>query len=168
MAASRMQVSLIAALDRNYAIGKGNALPWHLPDDLKRFKALTLGKPVLMGRRTAESLGRALPKRRNLVLTRSGRVPFDGMQAVASLEEAMDVAGHDGDELCIIGGGELYALALPWATHMRLTFVDTEVEGADAFFPRFDVRAWRETAREAHPADTAHAVAFAFVDYART
>ena len=93
---------------------------------------------------------------------------FDGMQAVASLEEAMDVAGHDGDELCIIGGGELYALALPWATHMRLTFVDTEVEGADAFFPRFDVRAWRETAREAHPADAAHAVAFAFVDYART
>lgn len=74
---------LIAALDRNSAIGRGNALPWHLPDDLKRFKALTLGKPVLMGRKTAESLGRALPKRRNLVLTRSGRVPFEGMEAVA-------------------------------------------------------------------------------------
>ena len=74
-----MQVSLLAALDRNFAIGKHNALPWHLPDDLKRFKALTLGKPVLMGRKTAESLGRALPKRRNLVLTRSGRLPFEGM-----------------------------------------------------------------------------------------
>ena len=84
MPASGMHVSLIAALDRNLAIGKGNALPWHLPDDLKRFKALTLGKPILMGRKTAESLGRALPKRRNLVLTRAGRVPFEGMQAVAS------------------------------------------------------------------------------------
>ena len=80
-----MRVSLIAALDRNHAIGRGNALPWHLPDDLRRFKALTLGKPVLMGRRTAQSLGRALPKRTNLVLTRGGAVPFAGMQAVASL-----------------------------------------------------------------------------------
>ena len=78
-----MILSLIAALDRHRAIGKGNALPWHLPADLKRFKALTLGKPVLMGRKTAESIGRALPGRRNLVLTRSGRVPFDGMEAVA-------------------------------------------------------------------------------------
>ena len=74
---------LVAALDRRHGIGRGNTLPWHLPDDLKRFKALTFGKPVLMGRKTAESLGRALPKRRNLVLTRSGRVPFDGMEAVA-------------------------------------------------------------------------------------
>ena len=78
-----MRIALIAALDRNLAIGKGNALPWHLPDDLKRFKALTLGQPVLMGRKTAQSLGRALPKRRNLVLTRGGHVPFDGMEAVA-------------------------------------------------------------------------------------
>ena len=76
-----VELVLIAALDRNRAIGRGNALPWHLPDDLKRFKSLTLGKPVLMGRKTAESLGRALPKRRNLVLTRSGQVPFDGMEA---------------------------------------------------------------------------------------
>ncbi len=161
-----MQVSLIAALDRNFAIGKDNALPWHLPDDLKRFKALTLGKPILMGRKTAESLGRALPKRCNLVLTRSGGVPFDGMQAVASIDEAMQAAGYDGNELCIIGGGELYTLALPLATHMHLTFVDTEVECADAFFPRFDARDWREIARAAHPADAAHAFAFEFVDYA--
>ena len=167
MPATRMDVSLIAALDRAYAIGKGNALPWHLPDDLKRFKALTLGKPVLMGRKTAQSLGRALPKRRNLVLTRSGNVPFDGMQAVASIDEAMQIAGRDGDELCIIGGGELYGLALPLATRMHLTFVDTEVEGADIYFPRFDARAWRETSRAAHPADAAHAYAFEFVDYAR-
>ena len=165
MAASQAQVSLIAALDRAYAIGKGNDLPWHLPDDLKRFKALTLGKPVLMGRKTAESLGRALPKRRNLVLTRSGQVPFAGMQAVASLDEALAIAHADGDELCVIGGGDIFALALPLATRMHLTWVDAEVEGADVFFPRFDAARWREVSRERHPADAAHAFAFEFVDY---
>ena len=160
-------VVLIAALDRNRAIGKGNAMPWHLPDDLKRFKALTLGKPVLMGRKTAESLGRALPKRRNLVLTRSGRVPFEGMQAVASIEDALAVAARDGDELCVIGGGEVYALALPFATTMHLTHVETAVDGADAFFPHVDAPAWREIARSPHPADATHAFAFDFVDYRR-
>jgi dihydrofolate reductase len=167
MPALQMQVSLVAALDRNFAIGKGNALPWHLPDDLRRFKALTLGKPILMGRKTAESLGRALPKRRNLVLTRGGQSPVPGMQAVASIEAALDAACGDGDELCVIGGGELYALLLPRATRMHLTHVEAEVAGADAFFPRFDPRPWRVTARERHPADAAHAFAFEFVDYAR-
>ncbi|HET6436102.1 MAG TPA: dihydrofolate reductase [Xanthomonadaceae bacterium] len=159
-------LSLIAALDRHRAIGKDNALPWHLPDDLKRFKALTLGKPVLMGRRTAESLGRALPGRRNLVLTRSGRVPFDGMQAVPSLAAALD-ATRDADELCVIGGGEVFAETLPLAARLHLTWVDTEVAGADAFFPAFDSGDWREVARVAHPADAKHAFAFAFVDYLR-
>lgn len=158
-----MKLSLIAALDRRHAIGKGNALPWHLPADLKRFKALTLGKPVLMGRRTAESIGRALPGRRNLVLTRRGRVPFDGMEAVASLSDAL----ASGDEVCVIGGGEVYALALPLATHLYLTHVDTVVEGADAYFPAFDAAAWRVVSREAHAADGKHACAFEFVDYVR-
>lgn len=162
-----MRVSLIAALDRNHAIGRGNALPWHLPDDLKRFKALTLGKPVLMGRKTAQSLGRALPRRINLVLTRGGTVPFAGMQAVASLEAAIALAAGEGEELCVIGGGEVYALALPQATHLHLTHVDTAVEGADAFFPRLDAQRWREAARIHHPADAAHLVAFDFVDYER-
>ena len=133
-----MQLSLIAALDRNHAIGKGNALPWHLPDDLKRFKALTLGKPLLMGRRTAESLGRALPGRRNLVLTRSGAAPFAGMEAVASIEDALRIIASDAGELCVIGGEEIFALTLPPATRMHLTWVDTVVAGADAFFPQFD------------------------------
>ena len=159
---------LLAALDRNFAIGRDNQLPWHLPDDLKRFKALTLGKPVLMGRKTAESLGRALPKRRNLVLTRSGRVPFDGMEAVGSLDEAVATAKASGaGELCVIGGGDVFALALPLAVRMHLTWVDTEVVDADAFFPRFDESHWHVFAREAHPADAAHAFGFAFVDYAR-
>lgn len=162
-----MQVSLIAALDRNLAIGKGNALPWRLPDDLARFKALTLGKPVLMGRRTAESLGRALPKRRNLVLTRAGRAPFESMQAVATLDEALEIARSDGGELCVIGGGEVYALAMPQATHLHLTHVQAAVAGADAFFPAFDEHAWRATRREHHPADERHAFGFDFVDYRR-
>jgi dihydrofolate reductase len=159
-------ISLIAALDRECAIGKDNMLPWHLPADLKRFKALTLGKPLLMGRRTAESLGRALPGRRNLVLTRSGRVPFDGMQAVASVDEALQVASEDPvGELCVIGGGEVFAMTLPIATRMHLTWVDTVVDGADAFFPRFDPVQWQVMGRETHAADAKHAFAFEFVDY---
>lgn len=161
-------LTLIAALDRNRAIGRGNTLPWHLPDDLKRFKALTLGKPVLMGRKTAESLGRALPKRRNLVLTRSGRVPFEGMEAVGSIDAAIALTQVDGAaELCVIGGGELYALALPHAARMHLTHVETAVDGCDAFFPAFDPAQWRVVAREAHAADEKHVFAFEFVDYAR-
>ena len=157
------RITLLAALDRHNAIGKGNALPWHLPDDLGRFKALTLGKTLLMGRKTAESLGRPLPGRRNLVLTRSGRVPFAGMQAVASVIAASEIV--DGEELMVIGGSEVYALALSRATRMYLTHVDTVVVGADTFFPEFDVLDWRVAARESHAADAKHAVAFAFVDY---
>lgn len=118
-----------------------------------------------MGRRTAESLGRALPGRRNLVLTRSGRVPFDGMDAVATLDEAIAQAGQG--TLMVIGGGEVFSLALPRATRMHLTHVDTVVEGADAFFPRVDPAQWREIARAAHPADARHAWPFDFVDYER-
>ena len=158
------KLSLLAAVDRRNAIGKGNALPWHLPDDLKRFKALTLGKPVLMGRKTAESIGRALPGRRNLVLTRSGRVPFDGMEAVDSIDAALALAD---EELSVIGGGEVYALCLPRADRLHLTHVDTIVAGADAFFPAFDAGAWRVTHREAHAADERHAFAFEFIDYDR-
>ena len=120
---------------------------------------------MLMGRRTAQSLGRALPQRRNLVLTRSGRVPFEGMQAVASLDEALSLAGTEG--LMVIGGGEVFALALPRAQRMHLTFVDAQVEGADAWFPEFHELDWRVTGRAHHPADARHAYAFDDVDYER-
>jgi dihydrofolate reductase len=163
------RIVLVAALDRRFAIGRGNQMPWHLPDDLKRFKALTLHKPVLMGRKTALSLGRALPKRRNLVLTRSGTVPFEGMEAVASLDEAIDLARQqEALEMCVIGGGEVYALCLPRAQRMHLTHVDTDVEGADAFFPRFEAAQWSVTARESHPRDARHRLAYEFVDYLRS
>lgn len=161
----RMQISLVAALDRNYAIGRDGQMPWHLPDDLKRFKALTLGKPVLMGRKTALAIGRALPGRDNLVLTRGGAAPYAGQCVVHSLDEAIAQAGAG--ELAVIGGGEVYALALPRATHLHLTWVDTVAADADAFFPRFDAREWREIARETHAADARHAYAFSFVDYSR-
>jgi len=161
-------LSLIAALDRQRAIGRDNMLPWHLPDDLKRFKALTLGKPVLMGRKTAHSLARALPGRSNLVLTRSGQVPFAGMQPVASLDAALMIAADQGaDELCVIGGAQVYALALARAKTLHLTHVETVVEGADTWFPAFDQSQWAVVARSGHGADERHRFGFAFVEYRR-
>ena len=160
-----MRISLIAALDRNHAIGRDGAMPWHLPDDLRRFKALTLGKPVLMGRKTALAIGRALPGRENLVLTRGDVAPFAGQEVVHSLDEAIALAGTR--ELAVIGGGEVYALALPRATHLHLTWVDTEATDADAFFPKFATSEWAEVSREHRDADERHAFAIDFADYVR-
>jgi len=163
-----MKIALVAALDRNSAIGRGNALPWHLPDDLKRFKALTLGHPVLMGRKTAEAIGRPLPGRRNLVLTRSAGAPVPGMEAVRTIDAAIsEISTAGGATLMVIGGGQIYALAMARATHLYLTHVDTIVADADAFFPVFDAEHWRVVARNAHPADARHAFAFEDVDYER-
>lgn len=159
-------VRLIAALARNHAIGRLGAMPWHLPADLKRFKALTLGKPVLMGRKTALAIGRALPGRTNLVLTRGDVAPFAGQVVVHSLEEAIERAGPQ--ELVVIGGGEVYALALPHASSMHLTWVDTEVADADAFFPHFESGEWTETARVRQSVDERHAYQLDYVDYIRS
>ena len=159
------RLALVAALDRDFAIGRDNAMPWHLPDDLKRFKALTLGKPVLMGSRTARAIGFVLPGRPNLVLTRTGRAPFPGQVAVASLDDAIAQAGET--NLMVIGGGEVYALALPRATDLHLTWVDTRIDGADAHFPRLDAEHWDVTHEETHAGDSRHALAFRFVDYRR-
>lgn len=161
------RISLLAALDRGRAIGRDGAMPWHLPDDLKRFKVLTLGKPVLMGRKTALAIGRALPGRPNLVLTRANEAPYPDQRVVHSLDEALS-ASSGFEEMVVIGGGEVYALAMRRATHLLLTWIDTETPDADTFFPEFDPREWRETARVHHPADARHALAFDFVDYERT
>ncbi len=162
------RLELVVAMDRARAIGRGNSLPWSLPDDLKHFKALTLGKPLLMGRRTAESLGRALPGRLNLVLTRSDRVPFEGMQAVDSIDAARILASESGAEaLMVIGGGELYAQVLGQAQRLHLTEINAEVEGADTWFPAFDRADWIEVARRHHPADARHALAFTFSELVR-
>ena len=160
-----VEIALLAALDHRRAIGRDGAMPWHLPDDLKRFKARTLGKPVLMGRKTALAIGRALPGRPNLVLSRADPAPFAGQHIVHSLDEALEFAR--GQELVVIGGGEVYELTLPRATRLWLTWVDTDTPDADTFFPEFDPGQWRETAREHHAADAHHAFAFDFVDYRR-
>ncbi len=159
-------IVLVAALARNRVIGVDGDLPWRLPDDLKRFKAITLGKPMIMGRKTFESIGRALPGRRTIVVTRDPAWTAEGVETAGSLDEALSVAASGAtDEIVIAGGGEIYAQALPRADRLRLTLVDLAPEG-DARFPEVDPAEWREIAREPHPASDGRP-AFVFVDYAR-
>ncbi len=160
-----MAVHLVAAIDRNRAIGRDNVMPWHLSDDFRHFKALTLGRPVLMGRKTALSIGKALPGRPNLVLSRRGEAPFVGQVTVRSLDEALAQAGNA--ELMVIGGGEIYAQTLPLAHVLHLTEVDTVIQAPDTWFPDFDTAQWLEATRQHHPADERHAHAFDWVDYVR-
>ena len=155
-----MLVSLIVAMDEDGVIGRGNALPWRLPDDLKRFKALTLGKPILMGRKTFDSIGKALPGRLNLVLTRSSEWKHEDVTVVHSMEEAVAQAAQ-APELSVIGGEEIFRLAFPFAQRIHLTEVHARV-GGDAKFPAFDRTDWRETERIEHPADDRHAYAMTF------
>ncbi|AVQ00236.1 diacylglycerol kinase [Ahniella affigens] len=159
------EIALIAALDSARAIGFDNQLPWHLPDDLKRFKALTQGQTILMGRRTAESLGRSLPKRQNLVLSRHDAVPFAGMTRVPDLATAL--AHCDSERLWVIGGGEIYALCLPLARFMALTHVHTTLTQADTYFPAFSASDWQLERSTEHAADDHHAFGFQFADYRR-
>lgn len=151
-------LSQIVAIGRNRVIGAGNSLPWRLPDDLAHFKRLTLGKPVLMGRKTWESLGRPLPGRDNLVITRNPGYHAAGARVFASLDTAL-AACSDAPEIMLIGGAELYAQTLPICDRLYLTEVDAAPDG-DAFFPALDPADWRETAAEPHPADARHAHAF--------
>jgi dihydrofolate reductase len=155
---------LIAALDRHRAIGRGNAMPWHLPDDLRRFKALTMGHVLLMGRRTHDSIGRALPGRRNLVLTRDPRWQATGCERVGSIESARERAA--GATLFVIGGAEVFSLCWPIVGRLELTEVHGDFEG-DTFLEGFDRRAWREVFREEHAADERHAAPFSFVTLVR-
>ena len=160
-----MAISLIAALDENFAIGRKGQLPWHLPDDLRWFKQLTVGKNVLMGYHTAVSIGRALPDRVNLVLTRRHEAPFPDQITVRSIEEAQARCSNTG--LVVIGGGMVFAEALPNARRMFLTWVGTAIDGADTFFPGVHFSDWTEVSRVHHPADAEHAYDFDMVEYLR-
>ena len=142
---------LIAAIASNGVIGVNNTLPWRLPDDLKRFKALTLGHPVIMGRKTWESLGRALPGRHNIVITRNAGFVAPGATVAHSMDAALAACGDAGIAF-VIGGAEIYAQALPLAHRLELTEIHAGIEG-DAHFPPFDRGAWCETARERRRAD---------------
>jgi dihydrofolate reductase len=162
---TRPSLELVVAVARNGVIGRGNALPWHLPEDLRYFKRLTLGGPILMGRRTWESIGRPLPGRTNLVLTRSAGFEAPGATVVHTLDEALAAAGA-APALRVIGGAELYRLCLPSAAVLYLTEVDADIEG-DVHFPAWDRKDWVEVRREAHPADARHAYGYAFVTLER-
>ena len=136
---------------RNRVIGRNNALPWRLSEDLKRFKATTLGKPILMGRKTFESIGKPLPGRRNIVLTRDPGWRAEGVDVVRSVEEALRLT-RDSAELAVIGGAEIYRLTIPHADRIYLTRVEADVAG-DTLFPELDVARWSETQAGTHPAD---------------
>ncbi|MBI2383316.1 MAG: dihydrofolate reductase [Gammaproteobacteria bacterium] len=159
-------VGLVVAMDERGLIGRAGGLPWRLPDDLKHFKALTLGKTVLMGRKTWDSLGRPLPQRENWVLTRDPAFRADGCRTFASADAALRAHRERGGELMVIGGGEVYRQLLPAARRIHLTEVHGRFDG-DAWFPALERRQWRETARHEHPADERHACAFSFVTLER-
>ena len=144
-----MKISLIVAVSRNGAIGLNNQLPWYLPEDLKYFKSVTMGKPLIMGRKTFDSIGRPLPGRANIVLTRDPQWISDGVEVVQSVEQAL-LAGEiaceaaDVDEIMVIGGEQIYRMTLDLADRIYLTQVDADVEG-DAFFPNIDLNNWSQT-----------------------
>lgn len=139
-------VACIVAVARGNAIGRGNALPWHVPEDLKRFKSLTMGHALVMGRKTHQSIGRALPGRRNIVVSRIAQA-FEGCEVVHSIDDALSAVSDDPLPF-IIGGAELYRAAFPRVTHLFLTQIDQQVD-ADVFFPAFDGAEWTEVKREA-------------------
>lgn len=162
-----MTIALIAAIGTNRVIGHDNELPWYLPDELKRFRALTTGHPIIMGRKTYEAIGRPLPNRLNIVITRDASRIIDGCIVVTSFDEALDVAQKaDKEIIFVIGGAQIYELALPRATQLYLTHVDTAPEG-NVLFPEFDASQWKITERERHDKDDKHPFAFEFCTYER-
>ncbi|MGY3914446.1 type 3 dihydrofolate reductase [Aeromonas australiensis] len=162
-----MKISMIAAMAHDRVIGKDNQMPWHLPADLAHFKRVTLGKPVLMGRKTFESIGRPLPGRRNLVLSRNSDYRVDGVEMISSLEEVISrLQGEGVEELMVIGGGYLYEQLLPKADCLYLTRIDLVVEG-DTRFPAFDDGQWQRIACESHPADEKNPHPYSFETWQR-
>jgi dihydrofolate reductase len=159
--------SLIVARAANGVIGKDNGMPWHLPADLAHFKRTTMGRPVIMGRRTWESIGRPLPGRRNVVVTRSAGFTAPGAEVVGSLEEAWRVVA-DAEEVFVIGGGQVYAEALPGADRVYLTEIGEAIDG-DTRFPDLDPAEWRETALGEHAPDdrNAHRLRFRLLERVR-
>lgn len=152
-----MPVTIVAAVARNRVIGRDNDLPWRIPEDMRRFKELTMGGVLVMGRKTYESIGRPLPGRRTVVVSRNPDLEIEGVEMAPSLEMALEIAG--GDDVFVVGGGEIYRQAMDVADVLEITEVDAEPEG-DTFFPEIDPNVWREVART--PGD-----GFAFVRYER-
>lgn len=158
-------LSLIVAVGENNEIGKGGRMPWHLPADLKHFKALTLGKPVIMGRKTYEAIGKPLPGRRNMVVSRSPGYRAPGCEVAPSFTDALVVSAGVA-EIMVIGGGEIYREALPRAQRIYLTRVHGHFD-ADTFFPTIDPSEWREIVHEEHTADTRNAHSYSYITLER-
>lgn len=157
-------LTLVVAKARNGTIGRGNTLPWRLPEDLAHFKRTTMGAPVIMGRKTWDSIGRPLPGRRNIVVSRNPDLRIEGAEVATSLEDAQRLCVGV-DQIFLIGGAQLYAEAMPSADRLVVTEIDADVEG-DAFFPPIDRAQWLETARETHHS-AANGFDYAFVTYDR-
>jgi dihydrofolate reductase len=160
-----MTISFVVAYDRNRVIGKDNKLPWRLPDDMNRVRELTIGKPLIMGRRTWESIGRPLPKRTSIVLTRDKKFRCDGCLIARSPEEALQLAG-EAPEIIVFGGAAIFEIFLPRADRIFLTEVDADV-GGDTFFPPLDPKEWEVTEAVEHPADERHPYDFSFLTLER-
>jgi len=164
-----MKIVLIAAFAQNRVVGINNTLPWHLPEDLKYFKRTTSGKAIIMGRKTYDSIGRPLPNRTNIVISRNSDFQADGVRVVASLEAAIELAKevnfiNDVKEVMIIGGASIYEAALPIADRLYLTHVHAEIEG-DAYFPEVNFKQWLEVSREDYQASDKNPYDYSFVVY---
>ena len=164
-----MKIAMIAAMANDRVIGKDNQMPWHMPADLAHFKRVTLGKPVIMGRKTYDSIGRALPGRLNIVITRDSTYSLNDATVVNSIEAALEQAkSATTDEVMIIGGGAIYAKLLPQADRLYLTFIDADVAG-DTYFPDFtEIADWHEVERAEHNADEKNGYNYSFVTLERT
>lgn len=160
MAQQKPLISIVVAHATNRAIGKNNQLLWHLPNDLKFFKKITTGHTVIMGRKTFQSIGKPLPNRRNIVITRSQHFQAEGIEVVASIEEALQICKCE-DEIFFIGGGEIYRQILPRTHRIFLTQVQTSIDG-DTFFPELDLNEWHIEELERHPQDEKHSYDFSF------
>lgn len=160
-----MNISLVVAMSENNAIGRNGALPWHLPNDLKHFKQVTWGKPIIMGRTTYESIGKPLPGRTNIILTRDANFEAPGCTVLHSKEAVLEVCQAE-DEIMIMGGAQIYQLFLPLVTKLYLTLVHTKIE-ADTFFPPLDFDAWQEVERVRCAQDEKHEVAYSFITFVR-
>lgn len=154
-------IILVAAMTPERVIGKNNTLPWHMPADLAHFKALTSGKAVLMGRKTYQSIGRLLPHRNNIIITRDKQFRVEGADIFHDITSALAHYKNHGD-ICVIGGSEIYAQTLPYADRLELTYINASMEG-DSFFPDFDTTQFNEISREAHKADEKNPYDYVFV-----
>lgn len=159
------RLSLIVAMDRNRLIGSGNGLPWHLPADLAFFKRTTMGKPLVMGRKTFDSIGKALPGRRNIIVTRDAGFRADGCEIAGSIDQALDACAGS-NEIMLIGGASLYQQTLQRADCLYVTRIDHEFDG-DTWFPAFDESRWRIEAREDFEADSRNPHAYSFIKFVR-